>query len=49
VTDRDGLMVNSFHHQAADRIGAGLAAQRSSLTTSVSSIARIVTSPRVPA
>jgi putative glutamine amidotransferase len=24
LTDRDGLAVNSFHHQAADRIGAGL-------------------------
>src|SRR4051795_1219217 len=24
LTDRDGLAVNSFHHQAADRLGAGL-------------------------
>ena len=24
LTGRDGLAVNSFHHQAADRIGAGL-------------------------
>ena len=24
LTDRDGLAVNSFHHQAADRIGDGL-------------------------
>ncbi len=24
LTDSDGLAVNSFHHQAADRIGAGL-------------------------
>ena len=24
LSDRDGLAVNSFHHQAADRIGAGL-------------------------
>ena len=24
LTDRDGLAVNSFHHQAADRIGTGL-------------------------
>ena len=24
LTDRDGLAVNSFHHQALDRIGAGL-------------------------
>ena len=24
LTDRDGLAVNSFHHQAADRVGAGL-------------------------
>ena len=24
LTDADGLAVNSFHHQAADRIGAGL-------------------------